>query len=79
MAPRPLGTGEERDMIDVLEGFAARAADQGRAVQGMAQAGIAFALEKRAVDAEHALSYVHGRAKTELVNALRHNDGQLRP
>lgn len=66
-------------MIDVLEGFAARAADQGRAAQWAAQSGIAFAIEKRKVDGQHALAYVQGHVKTELINALRSVGQHLRP
>ena len=66
-------------MIDVLEGFAARAADQGRAAEWSAHAGIAFAQEKRRVDGEQALAYVQGHIKTELINALRSVGQQLRP
>ncbi|MGN6315219.1 hypothetical protein [Trinickia sp.] len=66
-------------MIDVLEGFAARAADQGRAAQWAAQSGIAFALEKRKVDGRYALTYVEGHVKTELINALRGVAQHLRP
>ncbi|HEX7682916.1 MAG TPA: hypothetical protein VF446_05165 [Trinickia sp.] len=66
-------------MIEVLEGFAARAADQSRVAQWAARSGIEFALAKRQVDAQHALAYVQGHVKTELVNALRGVGQQLRP
>lgn len=66
-------------MIDAVESFAARAADQRYAARWAAQAGIAFAREKRRIDAEHALAFVHGHAKTELVNAWRNLAQQLRP
>ncbi|WP_206952680.1 hypothetical protein [Trinickia acidisoli] len=66
-------------MNEVLERFAARAADHARMAQSAAHAGTAFAIEKRNVDAEHALTYVQGHAKTELINALRSIGQQLRP
>lgn len=66
-------------MIDSLNGVSARIADQRHTAQWAAQAGIAFALEKRDVDGAHALIDVQGRATTELVNALRHISQQLRP
>jgi hypothetical protein len=66
-------------MNEVLGRFAARAASQQRTAQWTAQTGIAFALEKRRVDAESALAHIDGRAKTELINALRGIAQQLRP
>jgi|GEM_PF-3856595 len=66
-------------MIEAVESFAAHAADQRHAARWAAQAGIAFAHEKRHVDAEYALASVQGHAKTELINALRNLAQQLRP
>ena len=66
-------------MIEAVESFAARAADQRHAARWAAQAGIVFAHEKRRVDAEYALASVQGHAKTELINALRNLVQQLRP
>jgi hypothetical protein len=66
-------------MIEAVESFAASAADQRHAARWAAQAGIAFAHEKRRVDAECALASVQGHAKTELINALRNLAQQLRP
>jgi hypothetical protein len=66
-------------MNEVLGSVAARAASQGQMGEWAARTGIAFALEKRNVDAEHALNYVEGHTKTELVNALRTLGQQLRP
>jgi hypothetical protein len=66
-------------MIDGVSGFAAPVAELVRAARWLAQADIAFALEKRNVDAEHALAYVEGHVKTELIDALRNLGQQLRP
>lgn len=66
-------------MNEISEAFAARAAGQRRAGEWAAYTGVAFALEKRKVDAEQALSYMEGHAKTELINALRTIGQQLRP
>lgn len=66
-------------MNEVLGGFAAHAANQGRAAQWAVQAGTAFALEKREVDAQYALIHMESHAKTELINALRNLGQQLRP
>ncbi|RDU96943.1 hypothetical protein [Trinickia dinghuensis] len=66
-------------MTKVLEQYAAYTAAQGRAAQWAAQAGVAFAFEKRKIDAEHALSHVEGHVRTELINALRNLGQQLRP
>lgn len=66
-------------MNEVLGGFAAYAASQGHAARWAVQAGTAFALEKRKVDAQHALIHMQGHAKTELINALRSLGQQLRP
>lgn len=66
--------------VDEVSGsFAARAASQEKRGEWAARTGIAFAHEKRKVDAEHALSYVEGHTKTELINALRTLGQQLRP
>ncbi len=66
-------------MIEGVKGFAAPAVEQARAARWTAQAGIAFALEKRNVDGQQALAYIQGHAKTELINALRNLGQQLRP
>jgi hypothetical protein len=66
-------------MVEAMESFAARMADQRRVAQWTAHAGLAFAHEKRSIDAEHALAAVQGNVKTELINALRHLGQQLRP
>ncbi len=66
-------------MNEGLGGVAARAASQGQMGEWAARAGIAFALEKRQLDAEQALNYIEGHAKTELINALRTLGQQLRP
>ena len=66
-------------MVEAMESFTARMADQQRAAQWAAHAGVAFAHEKRSVDAQFALSAVQGHVKTELINALRHLGQQLRP
>jgi hypothetical protein len=66
-------------MVEAMEGFAARVAEQQRAAQWAAHAGIAFAHEKRSLDAQYAFSAVQGHVKTELINALRHLGQQLRP
>jgi len=66
-------------MIEDVKGLAAPGAEQAHAARSTAQAGIAFALEKRNVDALSALAYIRGHAKTELINALRNLGQQLRP
>jgi hypothetical protein len=66
-------------MVEAMEVFAARAADQRRAAQWTAHAGIAFAHAKRSVDAEYASAALQGHIKTELINALRQLGQQLRP
>jgi hypothetical protein len=66
-------------MNEVLGGYVAHAATQRRAAHWVAQTGISFALEKRRVDGESALAHIDGRAKTELINALRSIGQQLRP
>ena len=45
-------------MFEISEAFAARAAGQRRAGEWAAYTGVAFALEKRKIDAEQALSYM---------------------
>lgn len=66
-------------MNEVLGSFAARAASQGQMGEWAARTSIAFALEKRKVDAEHALNDIEGHTRTELINALRTLGQQLRP
>lgn len=66
-------------MVEAMEGFAERVAEQRRAAQWAAHAGIAFAHEKRSVDAQYAFASVQGHMKTELINALRNLGQQLRP
>lgn len=67
------------NMIEGLEGYAVRVADQRHVAQWAAHASIAYAQEKRQVDAAYALASVEGHTKTELVNALRNIAQQLRP
>lgn len=66
-------------MNEVLGGVAARAAGQASIGEWAGRAGVAFAHEKRKVDAEQALSHIEGHTKTELINALRTLGQQLRP
>ncbi|PMS20415.1 hypothetical protein C0Z18_10780 [Trinickia dabaoshanensis] len=66
-------------MSEVSGDFVARAASQQRAAQWAAHTGVSFALEKRRVDAQSALAHIEGRAKTELINALRGIGQHLRP
>ena len=66
-------------MNDMLGSIAVHAASQGHAAQWTVRAGTAFALEKRKIDAEHALKHIEGHARTELINALRSIGQQLRP
>ena len=66
-------------MNEILGSYAMLAASQSRAAQWAVRAGTAFALEKRSVDAEHALIQMEGHAKTQLINALRSIGQQLRP
>ena len=66
-------------MNEVLGSHIAQAAINERAAQWATRTGITFAFEKRRVDGEHALSFMEGHAKTELINALRTIGQQLHP
>ena len=66
-------------MNDILGSYAILAASQSRAAQWTVRAGTAFALEKRSVDAEHALIEMEGHTRTQLINALRSSGQHLRP
>lgn len=66
-------------MSDFLQTMAADAAVRFRAGECAAEAGWAFALEKRRVDAESALEGAHARMKTELINSLRTLTSQIKP
>jgi hypothetical protein len=66
-------------MIHFWQSMAAHAADQLRTTDWAAHAGMAFAMEKRRVDAENALESAHGRMKTELINSLRQLTAQIKP
>jgi hypothetical protein len=66
-------------MIQFLQSMAEHVGDRLRTTEWTAHAGMAFAVEKRRVDAENALESAHGRMKTELINSLRQLTAQIKP
>ncbi len=67
-------------MIDFLHSTTADIrSGQLDAAERTARAGLAFAIEKRRVDAENALESAHARMMTELVNSLRQLTAQVKP
>ncbi|HTI19184.1 MAG TPA: hypothetical protein VL598_16155 [Trinickia sp.] len=66
-------------MIHFWQSMAADMRDRLRTAEWAADAGVAFALEKRRVDAQNALESAHGRMKTELINSLRQLTAQIKP
>jgi hypothetical protein len=75
----PSSTDQDKIMIHFWQSMAGHAADQRRTTEWVTHAGMAFAIEKRRVDAENALESAHGRMKTELVNSLRQLTAQIKP
>ncbi|MEA3119706.1 MAG: hypothetical protein QOI13_2976 [Paraburkholderia sp.] len=66
-------------MIQFWQSMAEHMGDRLRATESTAHAGVAFAMEKRRVDAQNALELAHGRMKTELINSLRQLTAQIKP
>ena len=66
-------------MIQFLQSMAEDVGDRLRAAEWTAHAGMAFAVEKRRVDAGNALESAHARMETELINSLRQLTAQIKP
>ena len=66
-------------MIQFWQSMAEHVGDRLRTTELTAHAGMAFAAEKRRVDAENALESAHGRMKTELITSLRKLTAQIKP
>jgi hypothetical protein len=66
-------------MVHFLQSMAAPAIGRSHAAGETAvHAGLAFAMEKRRIDAQFALASTHGRMMIELVNSLRQSTTHIK-